>query len=262
MPTVHVIPMHLIDEPEIAMRVEIPDDYLRELADNIAKNGLINPITVKQVDGRYRIAAGHCRFLATQQLGHTEIQCNDYSDTDIDMEALKFSENEVRLNVSDAEGCLYVHDLYHKRKMNIEQMMKNTGRSEDWINKRLSLVDGHEHIFRALLDKTIKISHALELNRLDDRWSKYYLEQCLNLNPPIHVLKGWLAEFKLTGLANSDPVVNVVDLDAPMDIPGVEVDACWLCESSAMPWSMIFKKLHKHCADHIDKQKQNQTLGG
>jgi ParB-like chromosome segregation protein Spo0J len=66
MPVAVTIPLHLIDEPEVAMRSDISDDYLRDLADNITATDCINPISVTRNGERYTIAAGHCRYPCAQ----------------------------------------------------------------------------------------------------------------------------------------------------------------------------------------------------
>lgn len=50
------------------------DDKLAELANDIEKNGLINPIVVRPINrGKYEILAGHNRVNAFKKIGKTEI---------------------------------------------------------------------------------------------------------------------------------------------------------------------------------------------
>jgi len=47
-----------------------------DLANDIDVNGLINPITVRQIGDKYEIIAGQRRFLAIRYLNKTHIPCN------------------------------------------------------------------------------------------------------------------------------------------------------------------------------------------
>lgn len=71
--TVRMIPVELID-PNPKNFYEMSD--LEELAGSIEAWGLVHPIKVSPVDGRYVITDGERRFRATKEiLGRTEIQC-------------------------------------------------------------------------------------------------------------------------------------------------------------------------------------------
>lgn len=54
-------------------RREASPEAVRELADSIAKVGLLNPITVDQ---EYTLIAGLHRLEAAKLLGWSEIECN------------------------------------------------------------------------------------------------------------------------------------------------------------------------------------------
>lgn len=56
---------------------EDDETTISDLAENIKKNGLINPITVRliQETGRYEVFAGQRRLLATRYLGNEFIDC-------------------------------------------------------------------------------------------------------------------------------------------------------------------------------------------
>lgn len=64
MPELRELPMALVDPPALPMRSGMDELALAGLAEDIRANGLIQPIVVKPEDGRFRVVAGHRRYMA------------------------------------------------------------------------------------------------------------------------------------------------------------------------------------------------------
>src|SRR4029077_20138658 len=54
-------------------RKEFAADALQELVDSIRQHGIIQPLIVRQVDGRHELIAGERRWRAAQEVGLTEV---------------------------------------------------------------------------------------------------------------------------------------------------------------------------------------------
>jgi hypothetical protein len=80
-----------------------------ELAEDIKKNGLINPVTVMALgDGNYQLIAGLRRIKAIQSMGLTEIEVNVVSPTDAGaILSIEISENEQREPFTCSEQSYY-----------------------------------------------------------------------------------------------------------------------------------------------------------
>lgn len=254
MPTNVTIPMHLIDEPEVAMRTEIGDDYLRELADDIQAQGLINPISVKKEGDRYRIGAGHRRYLAHKLLGREVIEARDYTDDATPLEAIKFAENMLRVDVTDAEMAIWLAEIQDKHHYDIDTLMRLTRRTENWINTRLQLFAGDKGVFAALSNGLIKLGHAVTLNRFPAEFRAQYLEACINSTPPVRVVENWLIDLKKMGIEGLPQPVAPDGAAPAVLLPGVIAEACWFCGSNALSWTMEFPRIHQHCREMIQKQ--------
>ena len=63
-----------VENIKVAARIRKLTARIDELAQDIQKNGLINPITVMAVEGGYQLLAGLRRLRAAQSLGWTEIE--------------------------------------------------------------------------------------------------------------------------------------------------------------------------------------------
>ena len=81
-------------------RRDAAPEAVKRLADSIAENGLMNPITV---DAGYNLIAGLHRLEAAKLLGWTEIECSILSVDSLHTELAEIDENLIRTNFSDLE---------------------------------------------------------------------------------------------------------------------------------------------------------------
>lgn len=132
-------------------RTEFDAKALQELADNIDKNGLLQPITVRQTAQGYEIVAGERRFRATQLLGKTSIECIVVHVTDQQNALLALSENLARKDLSDYETALAVEKI-QDRFDNKTELAKALGISRAKLYKLLSFNELPKSILMHLSD--------------------------------------------------------------------------------------------------------------
>lgn len=258
----HIVPIALIDEPPIAMRSSMNDDALRELAQSIASDGLINPISVCRIGERYEIKAGHRRFMACKMLGRDEVEVRDFTETGVTGEAIKCAENLYREDVNDADMADYLYDLQEHHGYTLEQFIAVTRKSEAWISARLKLYGGDKRVFDALREGSITLAHATLLNKFPDDFRLMYLQNVIAQTPPVRVLQDWLRDVKQIVLGTA-PVEQATAEQAPAaPLPGFTMDKCALCDSSDRSWDMSFEKVHKQCLSEILKAIESAGIGG
>src|SRR6266481_3639435 len=244
-----IIPLHLIDQPALAQRSQMNEEQLAELAADIQRNGLIHPIAVYGVDGRYQIAAGHRRYMACRMINRESIEARDYTGSGIQPEAIMFAENGYREEISDCDMAIWLSQITEKYNLPIDQLMKLTGKSENWINKRLSLFSGDKRIFDALYAGHINLGHAVELNQFPDDYIAMYLEVVIRSTPPIATVRQWRHDLQLQNMPAPVSQDGQPQPAGPAPLPGVVVESCWWCESNMMPWSMRHVRVHEHCLE-------------
>ena len=66
---VQEVDIELIDPNPFQPRTNFDDESLSELAESISKLGIIQPITVRLLDGRYQLISGERRFRAAKLAG-------------------------------------------------------------------------------------------------------------------------------------------------------------------------------------------------
>ena len=69
MPTMTEVPLELIDAREDQPRQHFGAEDMAELMDSVRAQGVISPVTLRRVNGRYDLLAGHRRLRAAQEVG-------------------------------------------------------------------------------------------------------------------------------------------------------------------------------------------------
>lgn len=102
-----------ISSINVAERIRKENGSLDELAQDIQKHGLLNPITVmEQSDGGYVLIAGLRRMKAMEQLNATEIRATVMSPMEADeMLMLEIAENEQRKEFTVSEKLAFAEKL-------------------------------------------------------------------------------------------------------------------------------------------------------
>ena len=121
-------------KPGRNIRVEY-DNEVRELAQSINKNGLLNPITVERsAGGFYEVVAGHRRFQALKILNEPFIECNVLENTPTEKERLsiQLQENACRKDMSAFE-YVELFDKLRATGMTQEQIARLCGKSQGWV---------------------------------------------------------------------------------------------------------------------------------
>ena len=97
----------------VAERIRKENGSLDELAQDIQKHGLLNPITVmEQADGGYVLIAGLRRMKAMEQMGAVEIRATVMSPMEADeMLMLEIAENEQRKEFTVSEKLAFAEKL-------------------------------------------------------------------------------------------------------------------------------------------------------
>lgn len=161
---VEEIPIKKITLPEMSLRDEIDQHRIDEMAQSIKSVGLLQPIRVRSVDGKYLLINGMRRLKAFQQLGRKTIRAEIdegeevseiVKDLPIDQQdqIKMIIENYQRVKgdeIKEAEVVSNLYDMFYKRNgspdINGDFHTDTTkaisgiiGVSETWVRDRLNI---------------------------------------------------------------------------------------------------------------------------
>lgn len=145
-------------------RKEFDEEALAELADSIAKHGLIQPIVVRPtIDGRYTIIAGERRWRACRLAGTNEVPVMIKYTDDRTLMELALIENLQREDLNAVEEALGYKALIEEFSLTQEEVSARMGKSRSAVTNALRLLNLTETELEALRRGTISAGHARAL---------------------------------------------------------------------------------------------------
>lgn len=207
--------LELIDEPKHAMRTDIPRDEIFELAADIKRNGLINPITVRPVGDRFEVVAGHRRFLAHRYGGEVKIRCIVRELTDDQVFSIMTSENLKREEVNYVDEAIHVARLMNMHNEETAKVAEIVGRSKDWVETRMLIFRMPDTMKVALREKKIKLGVGTALMEIsDDIDRQTCIDMAISQGASAVVAQYWVAQWK-AGLFGHNTASMELDENVP-----------------------------------------------
>jgi ParB family chromosome partitioning protein len=123
------------------------DSTIENLAESIAKQGLLNPPTVRKSGKRYDLIAGQRRYLACRKLGWKTIPCfvrNDLSDDEAT--AISLVENVHRAEMNAIDKARALQSLAERHKNDLSRVVKDTGIGIQTVRKYIALLQLPEEL--------------------------------------------------------------------------------------------------------------------
>ncbi len=165
-----LLPMSEIDVSADQPRKTFSPDSLKELADSISRDGLLQPVLVRRTPaGRYELIAGERRFRAAKLAGLTRIPAL-LADAD-DATAARYAlvENLQREDLNPLEEAAAYQALIERYRLTQEQVAEQVGRSRSTVTNALRLLELPESVRNLLLSGSLTAGHARALLGLKDR---------------------------------------------------------------------------------------------
>lgn len=193
------VPINSIITEGQLIRAGMDDDHVIELANSIAKVGLLQPIVVRLlVKGKYQLLAGAHRLAACKRLRWTHIPA--VIKTDLNEEPVKgvaLIENIIRKDMSLQEECEAVRVLTEDQGMSVSQVCQLVGRSRDWINRRLAAPHLPDDIKQAVFDGLVPLTIAEEIAKVEDEGARaYILNEAIYAKRTLHEVQCMAETFK------------------------------------------------------------------
>ena len=155
------IDMAMVVPTEAQPRQSFKEDTIKELAESIEKNGLLQPIVVRPMEkGKYQIIAGERRYRAFKKLGRTMIPAivRDYEDEEVDK--LQLVENVQREDLNPYDEAIAYLKLKEKYGLKQDDIAKAVGKSRPYISNMTRLLSLEDEILEMLKKGEITVSHA------------------------------------------------------------------------------------------------------
>ncbi|MCF0068969.1 ParB/RepB/Spo0J family partition protein [Dyadobacter sp. CY261] len=145
-------------------RTKFDQESLDELADSIRVQGIIQPITVRQLsEDTYQLISGERRLQASRSLGMTTIPAYIRMANDQQMLEMALIENIQRENLNAIEIALSYQRLILECSLKQEELGARVGKNRTTVNNYIRLLKLPPVIQASLRDDKISMGHARAL---------------------------------------------------------------------------------------------------
>ena len=167
--TINEISIDLIDANPNQPRREFDAEALQELADSITEIGIIQPITLRQMEnGRYQIIAGERRWRASQLARLQSIPAYIRTADDENVMEMALIENIQRQDLNSVEIALAYQHLIDRYGLTQEKLSDRVGKKRATVANYLRLLKLPAQVQVAIQNHQIDTGHARALLALDD----------------------------------------------------------------------------------------------
>ena len=141
-------------------RKDFSPETLRELADSIREQGIVQPLIVRERDGRLELIAGERRWRAAQLLGLAEIPVILREADDRAVLELSLIENLQRENLNPIEEAQGYAQLIEQFQLKQEEAATKVGKSRAVVANALRLLKLPPAIQTSIREGRLSVGHA------------------------------------------------------------------------------------------------------
>ena len=158
------LPVDVIGRGRFQPRRNFDEDRLRELADSITVQGMVQPIVVRPVGKKkYEIIAGEGRWRAAQLAGLAEVPVVVKDVDDQSAMAMALIENIQRDDLNPLEEATALHRLLNEFELTHQQVAQAVGKSRTTVTNLIRLLDLNADVKQMLDDGRLEMGHARAL---------------------------------------------------------------------------------------------------
>jgi len=141
-------------------RTQFKDDQLRDLVDSIRERGIIQPLIVRIVSGKYELIAGERRFRASLEVGLTDVPVIIRKASDQEVLELALIENLQREGLNPIEEAAAYSRLSKEFHLTQEQISHRVGKSRVAVANSMRLMDLNSEVQIHLTQGRLTVGHA------------------------------------------------------------------------------------------------------
>ncbi|WP_278960377.1 nucleoid occlusion protein [Lactobacillus apis] len=163
-------------------RREFSDESIRELATTLDKEGLLQPIVVREQGEQYEIIAGERRFRAAKQLGWETIPAIVNNMGEAQAASLALIENLQRENLNPIDEAQAYNNLMKLNNLTQTALAQNIGKSQSYVANKMRLLKLSPKVQSYLASGQISPRHGRCLVGLSQKDQGRVLDEILDNN--------------------------------------------------------------------------------
>lgn len=162
------LPVSKIQPNPSQPRKVFQEEDLKELAQSIVENGLLQPVTVRRENGVYYLVAGERRLRACKLAGMKEIPAILADCEPEDSAVLALLENVQRRDLQMFEQAAAIASLLREWNITQEEAARRLGMSQSYLANKVRLLKLSAEEQNEIIANKLTERHARALLRIDD----------------------------------------------------------------------------------------------
>lgn len=193
---VRELPILDIERSPYQPRREFKEEELKELAESLKNNGLIQPPTVRKLkSGKFELIAGERRLRAAQYAGWTKIQVLVKDVDDETAAIMTATENLQREDLNPIEEALSYKILQDKFDLTQAEVAERVGKGRATVANATRLLELPEEVKGLVSNKLLSVGHAKVLLSLDNEKDRTILARdCVSEQLTVRALEKKIAK--------------------------------------------------------------------
>lgn len=246
-----------IDEPTTALREDIDPAQLGALVDDMAANGLLQPIGLRgpSPSARYEVVWGHRRFLAARTLAWTTIPARicDWREPPT---LARLAENFHRTDLNPREEARAVEGLIAEGRPIVE-IARLLRRSVSWIEARRELLTWPADLQDAVARGQLSLRAASLLAEIDHaEYRKDLIDEAQRTGATAATIGVWTAHFAADReriITNRETVTEILSRRETFRV----MFNCEVCEQEYDTRESVLLRVCSGCKRTLDDERED-----
>ncbi len=167
--SINEVDVRLIEGNPFQPRTQFDEETLEELTRSIKELGIIQPVTVRQLDsGNYQLISGERRFRAAKRAGLKTIPAYVRRADDQGMLEMALVENIHRDDLDAIEVAISFQRLLDECKLTQENLSERVGKKRSTVSNYLRLLRLPAEIQLGIRSHEVRMGHARALVNVED----------------------------------------------------------------------------------------------
>jgi ParB family transcriptional regulator, chromosome partitioning protein len=195
------VPLDRIRPCPLQPRKDFSDEALRELADSIREQGIVQPLIVRERGGFFELIAGERRWRAAQLLNLPEVPVITREADDRAVLELALIENLQRENLNAVEEAHGYAQLAEQFQLTQEDIAAKVGKSRAAVANALRLLKLPAIVQKYLREGRLTVGHAkVILGLTDEKQQQLSAERVIKEGLNVRQTEGLIAKLSKRGI--------------------------------------------------------------
>ncbi len=197
-------------------REHFDGEHLKELAESIRQNGVLQPIVVRHVGNRYELVLGERRLRASKLAGRATIPAIVRNVDDADSLRHALMENLQREDLNPMEEARGYQALKDGFQLTVGDIAGMIGKNRSTVANSLRLLNLPEIVKTLIVEGKLTAGHARALLSIEGEaaqieWARKIVSESLTVREIEHIAPGKARTKKRRGLRKISPQIQAIE---------------------------------------------------